>query len=193
MAIMIFGYLLAVASAVTIAPQAYKIYKTKNTEGVSLHTSILGVSTMLFWCFYTAHIKDAPAFTSSIFPLFLWLYIYYQVEKNNSVKINKYIYIPWFFIVILSFTPWVTSYGFIAGLGSALWSLPQAFTILKVEEYSGVSPLAYLALALENIGWVIYGLGVGNNIYLISPVFQMPVTFFIAYKSYRYRKTHTLL
>jgi hypothetical protein len=54
---------------------------------------------------------------------------------------------------------------------------------------TGVSSLAYILIAIENLGWIAYGLLTGHLMYIVAPVVQAPVAFLIAIKARRDKST----
>ena len=188
----IFGYLLAVASAVTIMPQAYHLVVTKRTEGLSFSMSIMGVTTMCFWSFYTYDIKDWPAFASSILPLLIWLVIFigYALLSKNIPPVRLLLpLLPWIIIAVLTLTSLLKFYGILAAICSCLWALPQLYKIIKESHFAGVSFLAFFALGIENLCWILYALLRSNMTYLYAPVIQGPAAFYIAFTVYRYKQS----
>jgi len=189
----IFGYLLAVASAVTIMPQAYHLLATKKTQGLSFSMSIMGVTTMCFWSFYTYNIKDWPAFASSILPLIIWLLIFLGIALLSNNLSRKHLLPPfllWSVIAVLTLSPLLKLYGIVAAFCSCLWALPQLYKIIKESHFAGVSFLAFFALGVENLCWVIYALLRGNPTYLYAPIIQGPAAFYIAFIVYRYQQSN---
>lgn len=191
----IFGYALAVASALTILPQALHLIFKRRVEGLSFLMSFMGVSTMMFWSIYTFRISDLPAFISSILPLIIWLTIFvYFLKIDYTISWVPLIFsvLFWGLIALLTFSNFVTYYGIVAAGFSMLWSLPQLYKVIKEENFAGISYLAFIALAAENLCWIFYGLLRSNPTYIYAPLVQGPVSLYIAYKVFLFNRSYAL-
>jgi uncharacterized protein with PQ loop repeat len=81
--------------------------------------------------------------------------------------------------------------GILAAVGSTLWALPQLKVALSKVPLTGVSALAYIFIAIENVGWIVYGLLTGHLIYLVAPLVQAPVALIIAIKVSKQKKVES--
>ena len=66
------GWALAIASTLTELPQSIKLFRSRDSEGVSTITVALAAVTMAVWSAYTFQLRDWPALGSSLGPLLAW-------------------------------------------------------------------------------------------------------------------------
>ena len=177
------GWALAVASTATVLPQSIKLLRSRNSEGVSTVTVALAAVTMAVWSTYTFQLRDWPALGSSLGPLLAW---------GSSLVLLSIINKSWRIMVVAvgisaSVLPFLslTLLGILAAVGSTLWALPQLKVALAKVPLTGVSALAYIFIAIENVGWIVYGLLTGHLIYLVAPLVQAPVALIIAIKAWK--------
>jgi uncharacterized protein with PQ loop repeat len=177
----IIGWALAVASTATVLPQSIKLLRSRNSEGVSTVTVALASVTMAVWSTYTFQLRDWPALGSSLGPLLAWggsLVLLSIINKSRRIMIVA-VGISALVLPFLS----LTLLGILAAAGSTLWALPQLKVALSKVPLTGVSALAYIFIAIENVGWIVYGLLTGHLIYLVAPLVQAPVALIIAIKA----------
>lgn len=181
MFLQLFGWALAVASTLTVAPQAVRLARTGNSAGISSTSAALGFATMLSWCHYTAAIKDVPALGSSLGPAVVWGYIMVWVlfkERTRTVAVQATLAVA--MALVASFFG-VSQYA--AVLGSLTWVMPQTYKSIKTLDLTGVSATAYALVALENIAWIVYALGTRTLAYAIAPLVQAPLSAIVAYRA----------
>lgn len=181
MFLQLFGWALAVASTLTVAPQAVRLARTGNSAGVSSTSAALGFATMLSWCHYTATIKDVPALASSLGPVVVWGYIASWVllkQHTRAVSLQAAAAVS---VAVFAAYFGVSQYA--AVLGSLTWVLPQTYKSIKTRDLSGVSAIAYALVALENLAWIVYAVGTRTVAYAIAPLVQAPLSAIIAYRA----------
>jgi len=180
------GWILAIGSTVTTAPQAVRIFRTRDTAGVSVSAAASGVATMTAWSYFTADIGDIPALASSLGPLVTWTATLIGVAWiRNTPRVLIYS----MFAASAAFT--ISSAGFaqqLAVAGSVFWTLPQLRVALRDHALSGVSVVAYALVAAENAGWILYAAGTGTWAYAIAPLVQGPAALVIAYRTAKSRQ-----
>ena len=147
------GWALAVASTATVLPQSIKLLRSRNSEGVSAVTVALAAVTMAVWSTYTFQLRDWPALGSSLGPLLAW---------GSSLVLLSIINKSWRIMLVAigisaSVLPFLslTLLGILAAAGSTLWALPQLKVALSKVPLTGVSALAYIFIAIENVGWIV--------------------------------------
>jgi len=181
------GWALAIASTLTVLPQTIKLLRSRNSEGVSTITVALATITMAIWSTYTYQLRDWPALGSSLGPLFAWgtsLILLSVINKSWKVIFASLITC----LLLLPILPTVVL-GICAAIGSTLWALPQLKVALSKVPLTGVSSLAYIFIAIENLGCIAYGLLTGHLMYIVAPVVQAPVAFLIAIKARKDKST----
>lgn len=191
MFLQLFGWALAVASTLTVAPQAVRLARTGNSAGVSATSAALGFATMLSWCHYTATIKDVPALASSLGPAAVWGYILSWVllkEHSRTVSVQAGAAVS---IAIIAAYFGVSQYA--AVLGSLTWVMPQTYKSIKTRDLTGVSATAYSLVALENLAWIVYAVGTRTAAYAIAPLVQAPLSAIIAYRAFTSHAAKELL
>ena len=183
------GWALAIASTLTVLPQSIKLFRSRNSEGVSTVTVALAMVTMTIWSTYTFQLRDWPALGSSLGPLFAWgssLILLSIINKSWRVILGA----VGVCVLMLPILP-LGLLGILAAVGSTLWALPQLKVALSKVPLTGVSALAYIFIAIENVGWIVYGLLTGHLIYLVAPVVQAPVALIIAIKVSKQKKVES--
>jgi len=71
----IVGYLAAMLGIFSFIPQAYNIWKTKNTKSISLLTFLLIAAISFLWIIYGSLLHSAPILLVNIVVFFVALYI----------------------------------------------------------------------------------------------------------------------
>lgn len=192
-AVVALGWLLAIGSALSVAPQAWKTWRTRNLEGVSHLTVASALSTMVMWCFYTFSRVDWPAFAGSVGPLIAFsivLYVMLRLKSEYAQRTALAVVFAVFVAVVVTAIGHISALGWVAGTGAALWGLPQLKTALTQDLLDGVSVSAFVIVALEAAGWVVYGLLMNAPAYGLGPLVQFPTAVLIAYKAYKAQKAH---
>jgi MtN3 and saliva related transmembrane protein len=69
------GFIAAICTTVSFIPQAFKIYKTKKTNDISLGMFILMSTGVALWIAYGFLIASAPVIIANAFTLMLAAYI----------------------------------------------------------------------------------------------------------------------
>lgn len=77
----IIGYFAAIIGIFTFIPQAYDIWKTKSTKGISLLTFVLIVFMSILWIIYGVLLQAFPILLVNIVVLFLASYIVFMKFK----------------------------------------------------------------------------------------------------------------
>lgn len=62
----IIGYSASILSTIAFLPQAYKVVRTKEVEGISLLTYTIFVASVILWFVYGVFINDIPIIASNI-------------------------------------------------------------------------------------------------------------------------------
>ena len=190
----ILGWALAVVSAVSIWPQAARSWRLRSVQGLSTSAVASASSTMIVWLFYTYAVVDVPAWMATAAAL-LALLVVLQVMVNIQQRGARRIVGLLLAVLALSWWAYSAGYGYqlgwIAGVGSALWTLPQLRTALTQADLRGVSVPAFALVAVESLGWVVYGLLTGSPSYLIGPSVQIPSTTIIAVRAWRSHRSQT--
>ena len=75
----------------------------------------------------------------------------------------------------------------VATVGSVSWIIPQGVHALRSRNLVAVSLWAYLLILVENVGWIVYGVGVGRYAYAVAPLVQIPVSALIVTHACRSR------
>ena len=79
----IVGIIAATLTTLGFFPQALKIYRTRSSKDVSLHTLVQFLIGVVLWMFYGIHIKDiivisANAVSLAVIAITMWLYFRYR-------------------------------------------------------------------------------------------------------------------
>jgi|LauGreDrversion4_1035100.scaffolds.fasta_scaffold00513_5 uncharacterized protein with PQ loop repeat len=182
------GWSLAIASTVTAWPQAVKLARTRNTNGISVRSVALATLTMVAWSAYTIRIGDVPAAASSVGPLSAWgttLLLLIACKVPGAGRFALVTIAVSLIVIAVVFTPYWWIIGGAAAAGSAGWALPQLRTAFTTENLEGVSVTAFAAMAVENIGWIVYAVLTSTPAYAVGSSIQAPATAIIALKAAR--------
>lgn len=180
------GWFLAVIATVTSAPQLIHLLKG-NKVGIEPLTPMLASATMAAWVIFTLGIHDVPAFASSVGPLLIWgsilvLLVFHKTPRYmSSMTLALFLVATLLVLRVFHVLPLAT-FGVVAAFGSTVWAIPQLIKVCLARgaDISGVSFHAYLFLALENAGWILYAIGTGVLQYALAPMLQLPACLGIA-------------
>jgi len=85
MNIEILGFLAAILTTSAYLPQVYKIWKTKNTESVSLTMYLVMFLGVFLWLIYSLFIKSFPLIVANTLTLLIILIIlYFKINSKNN-------------------------------------------------------------------------------------------------------------
>jgi uncharacterized protein with PQ loop repeat len=180
------GWSLALVAILTAWPQSFRLLRTGVATGVDPRTAALALLTMIAWAGYTINLTDIPAFVSSVGPLLAWLttlitLVLFRVDGAlRSLTLAGVLACA---LIFMAFTPAWSILGGIAALGSACWALPQLRTAFTVNRIDGVSIASYIAMAVENVGWILYAILTSTPAYAVGASIQAPATALIAWKA----------
>lgn len=180
------GWILAIVATATSAPQLIHLLKGEKV-GIEPLTPVLASTTMVAWVIFTLGIKDWPAFASSVGPLLIWasifsLLVLHKVPRYvSSMALGVTLVASLILIRVFHILP-IPAFGVLAAIGSTIWALPQLVKVHRDRgrDISGVSFYAYLFLALENAGWIVYAITRGVPQYALAPMIQFPACLGIA-------------
>lgn len=79
------GYLAAVLTTVSFVPQVVKIYKTRETAGISLVMYLVFVSGIVMWLLYGFFLGELPIVLANSVTLLLSGYILWM-KVSNEIK-----------------------------------------------------------------------------------------------------------
>ena len=80
------GYLAAFCTTAAFIPQAYKVYKTRKTEDISLGMFLLMSTGVASWLLYGLLIKSPPIISANSITLILAVYIFIMKIKLDYKK-----------------------------------------------------------------------------------------------------------
>ncbi len=75
------GYIAAACTTIAFVPQAFKVYKTKRTNDISLGMFTLTTVGVLLWFFYGIMIWSLPVMAANFVTFLLSLYIFIMKIK----------------------------------------------------------------------------------------------------------------
>ena len=85
MYIEILGFLAAILTTSAYLPQVYKIWKTKNTESISLTMYFVMFLGIFLWLIYSLFIKSFPLIVANTLTLLIILIIlYFKINSKNN-------------------------------------------------------------------------------------------------------------
>ena len=85
MNIEILGFLAAILTTSAYLPQVYKIWKTKNTESVSLTMYLVMFLGVFLWLIYSLFIKSFSLIVANTLTLLIILIIlYFKINSKNN-------------------------------------------------------------------------------------------------------------
>ncbi len=180
------GWTLAIVAIATAWPQTYRLVRTRVPHGVDPRTAGLAALTMVAWTGYTVNLGDIPAVVSSIGPLLAWattLITLVALGTRGALVSLIWTTCAAGALTVLACTPAWGVLGAIAAAGSAGWAIPQLRTAFTATRLDGISITAYAAMALENVGWILYAFLTSTPAYAVGASIQAPATAFIAWKA----------
>ncbi len=77
------GILAAIGTTSSFIPQAYKVYRTKKTEDLSLGMFLLFCIGTFFWILYGFLIKSFPVTLANVLTFVMALYILFMKVKHK--------------------------------------------------------------------------------------------------------------
>ena len=84
------GYLATFFTIISLAPQAYKLYLTDHTFGLSIYTFILIFLYSFFWLIYGIYSYDKPLILAQVFLIIFSTFIIYKITISNIALTNDY-------------------------------------------------------------------------------------------------------
>ena len=84
-----FGYIALLLNLTYKIPQIIKLYKTKQSIGISLKSLLLGILTCIFYAIHGFIIKDIPLILTGLLTLIQAVVLVYLYSKCNNNKIKK--------------------------------------------------------------------------------------------------------
>ena len=79
------GFLAAILTTSAYLPQLYKIWKTKNTESVSLTMYLVMFLGIFLWLIYSLFIKSFPLIIANTLTILIILIIlYFKINSKNN-------------------------------------------------------------------------------------------------------------
>jgi len=72
-----FGYLAALLTTLSFAPQAFKIWKTKSAKDISLATFLMFLIGTILWLTYGIMMNSLPIILANLFTMILAIIILY--------------------------------------------------------------------------------------------------------------------
>ena len=79
----IIGFLAAILTTVAIFPQVIKVYKTQNTQSISLSMYIVFSMGILLWLVYGFYLNSLPMIIANAITLVSSIYILYMKLKHK--------------------------------------------------------------------------------------------------------------
>jgi len=80
----LFGYIAGTLTTICFIPQAYKIIRHKNVEGISLSMYIVFLSGVLLWLVYGLMLSNPPIIIFNVLTAALTSVIIFNIIKYNK-------------------------------------------------------------------------------------------------------------
>ena len=77
------GYLAATLTTVSFIPQALKVYKTRNTQAISLSMFLVLNLGVICWAIYGIYLKNTPIVAANIITFVFSAYILFMKLTEN--------------------------------------------------------------------------------------------------------------
>ena len=157
------GILAALLDLSMSLPQTYKIWKNKNTEGVSLFTWLTLYTTFSAWTIYTyqQHILATVGFLiAALFIGALLLPAIFKTRKTPPLKTYSIILgIPLLLIPFIYYAPALAITIFLLSLTfNRIPQIVKSYKTYKNTQYSNVSLSAWILGLAANLCWLVYGI-----------------------------------
>ena len=78
------AYIASMVSIASVIPQAYMVYKTGNTDGLSMASQMLAIAGLVCWMVTAILTKSIPTFANSFVGITLGSYIVYRIYKERG-------------------------------------------------------------------------------------------------------------
>jgi len=87
MKIELVGCFAGLISTITQIPQLEKIYRTNNTDDLSIYTYLLLLLASILWLIYGYFRKSLSLILFNIFQIILFILIIFEINKKNYINI----------------------------------------------------------------------------------------------------------
>jgi len=85
----IVGFTAGTIGTLAFLPQAFKIYKTNNTDGLSTVTTLCFLAALALWTVYGVLTDSASLIATNAFQIIVQLYIYRKIRTNAAAPPAK--------------------------------------------------------------------------------------------------------
>jgi MtN3 and saliva related transmembrane protein len=148
------------ASGITLAsglPQALRIYRTRNTDGLSVASYVLWVALSAWWALWAHYVGAFPMFVvntlcAGVFSLTLYLL---RPSKRATLSLVT--------LVVAGFvaTAYVPALAVMGSVGLVVVAAPALLSVMHSPDPSGVSLLTWSQIAVANLLWAVYDAAIG--------------------------------
>jgi MtN3 and saliva related transmembrane protein len=86
----IIGYIAAACTSISFVPQAVLVWRSNNTDGISLYMFVIFCFGLLAWLWYGYLLNEMPIILCNAFTLILAGYILYKkIQHTQQLSITK--------------------------------------------------------------------------------------------------------
>lgn len=173
-----------------IWPQVFRIYRYHTVEGLSAATVLVGLVNPIFWTVFGYSTgRSLAVFANSNVGL-AFVLIAFQMARRKAINpivasvmfVSTVIYC----VVMNQISPYVVG---VTGLVvSTPMFLPQLWKAVRTNHLYGVSVWSNLLFSIQCGFWVVYGIEVGEWLYIYPNAVLLPCGIVIAWKVVRSRR-----
>ncbi len=173
-----------------IWPQVIRIYQRQTVEGLSATTVLVGLINSVFWTVFGYSTGRSLAVFANANVGLAFVLIALQMARRKAINpivasvmfVSTLIYC----VVMNQISPYVVG---VTGLvASTPMFLPQLWKAIRTNNLYGVSVWSNLLFSVQCGFWVVYGVEVGEWLYIYPNAVLLPCGIVIAWKVVRSRR-----
>lgn len=173
-----------------IWPQVFRIFQRQSVEGLSATTVLVGLINPVFWTVFGYSTGRSLAVFANANVGLAFILIAFQMARRKAINpivasvmfVSTLIYC----VVMNQISPYVVG---VTGLVvSTPMFLPQLWKAVRTNNLYGVSMWSNLLFSVQCGFWVVYGVEVGEWLYIYPNAVLLPCGIVIAWKVVRSRR-----
>lgn len=171
--VLVVGWIAAAVGTVLGVPQAYRLVRTRNVQGVALTTWQVMLAVNLSWLAHGFRIAQANMIVVNLLGLLSTLTILTVLSREKRLSFVK-VFGPGLLLAIamMAFDQWLGSaaFGLFAAIPAVAGQLTQSVELMRSERVEGVSTLFLVLNATNFTLWAVWGYLAGDLAVVIASV-----------------------
>lgn len=186
----ILGFLLVPGDVVPSLLRLRHLRKTRSVAGVSGATNAQWMVSWWLWAFYAVLIDSIPLLVVSLCVAFVDTVLVVLLMRAGAVSVRTLV----FFVIVgilLAALGVIVTPEIIAALLTVIdlvVLLPQVRLAIREADLSGISIPAWGFSLLQDVGWVVYGFGIGHPLLAGWSIASAPASVIILIQAIRRRR-----